>query len=62
MYLDPHLTTYILEAFAKPFGIGDHHVDVAVFVVIIVVSLVSSVDILGLTDTVPIVDICLKSV
>ena len=51
MYLDSHLTTYNLKAFAKLFGIGDNHVHVVVFIIVdlavsnegIAVSLVSVV-------------------
>ena len=47
MYLDPNLTTCILEALAKLLGIRDHHVNVAVFVV----GLASGKVVLGLIDT-----------
>ena len=37
MYLDSHLITYILKAFAKPLGIGDNHVYAAVFLLLLLV-------------------------
>ena len=49
MDLDPSLPTNILKAFAKPFGVCDHHVNVPVvvangwIVVVIVMSLVNAV-------------------
>ena len=35
-----HLSTYILKAFPKLLGIGNHHVDVMVFVVVVAVGMV----------------------
>ena len=62
MYLDPYLNAYILEAFAKPLSIGDHHVYVAVFDAITVGNQVSVVVVLDLTDITSMVDIGLKSI
>ena len=56
------LQAYILEAFAKSLGVWDHHVDVTVFVITIVVSLVSVVTILGLITILSIVVVDLESV
>ena len=60
MYLDSTLNTYILKVFSKPLGIGDHNIDIAVFVVVIVT--VSMVSTSGLIYTISIADVCLKSV
>ena len=62
MNLDLHLTTFILEAFAKPLGVWDHCVDVIVLVVTVVDSLVYVVAVLGLITTISIVVVGLKSV
>ena len=56
----PHLTIYILEAFAKPLGIGDCHVNV--FVDVISLNLVYVVVVLGLVDSVSIIYVGLKSI
>ena len=58
MSLDSHLTTYILKAFVKSPGIGDNHVDVIFFAV--VVSVVSDVVVLGLIKTISVVDVGLE--
>ena len=61
MDLDPSLTTYILEAFAKPLGMGGLPCRCCCFVVVVAVSLVSVVVVLGLINTVSRVDAGLKS-
>ena len=58
MYLDPSLTTYILEAFVKSFGVRDQSVGHTVFVV----SLVSVVVVFGLITTMSKVVAGLRSV
>ena len=60
MYPDSHLATYILKAFARTLGRGDHHADVTAFAVVVVT--VSLVSLLGLIYTVSIVDVGLECV
>ena len=60
--MDSHLTTYILKVFTKHLGIADYHLDTAGFFVVVVVSLVSVVVVLGLINTISIVDVGLESV
>ena len=62
MFLDPNLATYILEAVTKPLDVWDHHVDVTVFVITIVVSLVYVVVVLGLITNMSVAIVGLKSV
>ena len=38
LYLESHLTTYSFKAFAMTLGIGDHHADAAVSIVVTAVE------------------------
>ena len=58
VYLNLHLTTCLLEAFAKPLGVRDHYIDVAVPVIF----LVSVMVVLGLIDSMSVVDVGQKFV
>ena len=51
MYLDSHLITYILKTFTKPCGIGNNLLNVVVFVVVVIL-----VSVLGLINTISIID------
>ena len=62
MHLDSYPTTYIIKTFTKPWY-RDNHIDVAVFdVIIAAASLVSLVVVLGLLNTISIVDVGLEYV
>ena len=62
MYLDHNLATCILAAFTEPLSICDHHKDVPVYVVTVIVSILYVVVILGLIPTMCITVVCQKSV